>query len=266
MRRVHEAYRGATFVFDTKMSEFHNQTMELFLPEWDWLLREHLVSHMHINDYNGGYMDWSNLRTLPVGAGKIDFTGFFDNLNHEYLKARWCNLLGVEYLPNDHYAVFKNITKYSKWELSDIYKINGLENNNSGWKQLNSMNRVLSKKQFQDNRSQITKNTNPFGIPQGSPISAILANLYMIDIDKIIHDIVKSIGGIYMRYSDDFIIVIPQSNPNFSMNVINKINCIFNSIDGLTLEPSKTQYYIFSDGQIINCGQQFTNKNNINYW
>ena len=62
MKRVHEAYQNATFVFDTKMSEFHNQTMELFLPEWDWLLRERLISLMHINDYNGGYMDWSNLR------------------------------------------------------------------------------------------------------------------------------------------------------------------------------------------------------------
>lgn len=80
MRRVHEAYPSATFVFDTKMAEFHNQTMELFSSEWDWLLRECLISHMHINDYNGGYMDWSNLRTLPVGAGKIDFTGFFDKL------------------------------------------------------------------------------------------------------------------------------------------------------------------------------------------
>lgn len=215
------------------------------------------ISNIQIAKHAFDFIKQSSPCNVMIG----DFTGFFDNLNHEYLKARWCNLLGVEYLPNDHYAVFKNITKYSKWELSDIYKINGLENNNSGWKQLNSMNRVLSKKQFQDNRSQITKNTNPFGIPQGSPISAILANLYMIDIDKMIHDIVKSIGGIYMRYSDDFIIVIPQSNPNFSMNVINKINCIFNSIDGLTLEPSKTQYYIFSDDQIINCGQQFTNKN-----
>ena len=80
IRRVHEAYRCATFVYDTKMSEFHNQTMELFSSEWDWLLRECLVSHMHINDYNGGYMDWSNLKTLPVGAGKIDFIGFFDKL------------------------------------------------------------------------------------------------------------------------------------------------------------------------------------------
>lgn len=91
MRRMHAAYQNATFVFDTKMSEFHNQTMELFLPEWDWLLRERLISHMHINDYNGGYMDWNNLRTLPVGAGKIDFTGFLISLHNMIMRVtlRW---------------------------------------------------------------------------------------------------------------------------------------------------------------------------------
>lgn len=35
MRRVHMAYQSATFVFDIKMSEFHNQTRELFSSDWD---------------------------------------------------------------------------------------------------------------------------------------------------------------------------------------------------------------------------------------
>lgn len=34
-------------------------------------------NHYHINDYAGGYMDWRNLRTLPVGKGKNDFKRFF---------------------------------------------------------------------------------------------------------------------------------------------------------------------------------------------
>ena len=86
------------FVYDTKMSEFHKQTTELFSSEWDWLLRECLVSHMHINDYNGGYMDWSNLKTLPVGAGKIDFTGFLISLHNMTMQvtSRWKRLLFAE--------------------------------------------------------------------------------------------------------------------------------------------------------------------------
>lgn len=55
-----------------------------------------------------------------------DFTNFFDNLDHQYLKQQWCSLLQVSQLPADHYAVFKNITKYSKWELDDLLELNVL--------------------------------------------------------------------------------------------------------------------------------------------
>lgn len=181
-----------------------------------------------------------------------DFTSFFDNLDHKYLKERWCNLLGTDLLPDDHYAVFKNITKFSKWELSDIYEINGLEENKYSWKKLNSMSRVLTTKQFHEYHSHIIKNKNPYGIPQGSPISAVLANLYMIDIDKSIYDIVCSYNGLYMRYSDDFIIVVPQTNLEYPNRVMETINSLFNSVAGLTLEPNKTQYYNYKDNQITN--------------
>ena len=49
-----------------------------------------------------------------------DFTHFFDNLDHHYLKRQWCSLLGDEQLPEDHYNVFKHVTAYSKWELKDL--------------------------------------------------------------------------------------------------------------------------------------------------
>ena len=35
------------------------------------------VEHFHVNDYAGGYKDWKNLRTLPVGKGHVDFDRFF---------------------------------------------------------------------------------------------------------------------------------------------------------------------------------------------
>ena len=34
-----------------------------------------------------------------------DFTHFFDNLEHSYLKKRICDLLEVERLPEDFYAI-----------------------------------------------------------------------------------------------------------------------------------------------------------------
>ena len=61
-----------------------------------------------------------------------DFTGFFDNLDHRYLKKQLCSLLHAAALPSDYYAVFKSITAYSKWELADILELNGYENSRKG--------------------------------------------------------------------------------------------------------------------------------------
>lgn len=54
-----------------------------------------------------------------------DFTHFFDNRDHDYLKRQWCSLLKSDRLPDDHYSVFKNVTAYSKWELKDLLILNG---------------------------------------------------------------------------------------------------------------------------------------------
>ncbi len=78
---LHKSYPEASLVFDTKMAEFHKQTMEIFQPEWEWMLKDGNVKHLHINDYNGGYMDWTNLNVLPVGKGHVDFDTFFKNLS-----------------------------------------------------------------------------------------------------------------------------------------------------------------------------------------
>ena len=72
-----EIYPNIRFVFDTKMAAFHEQLDLLYEVEYEWLWKEGYIKHYHINDYAGGYMDWCNLRTLPVGKGKIDFNSFF---------------------------------------------------------------------------------------------------------------------------------------------------------------------------------------------
>lgn len=71
-------YPNIKFVFDTKMAAFHDQLELLYEPEYSWLWEEGYIQHYHVNDYAGGYKDWPNLRTLPVGKGKIDFEHFFD--------------------------------------------------------------------------------------------------------------------------------------------------------------------------------------------
>lgn len=73
-------YDDTCFVYDTKMAEFHAQTMDLFNNEYEWLIKTGKIKHLHINDYSGGYMDWNNMRVLPIGAGHVDFDAFFGKL------------------------------------------------------------------------------------------------------------------------------------------------------------------------------------------
>ncbi len=74
----------AVCTFDTKMSEFHNQTELLYKEENDWLFSR--IRHMHINDYNGGYMDWGNLKTLHIGEGRVNFDMLFEFLKSKEYK------------------------------------------------------------------------------------------------------------------------------------------------------------------------------------
>lgn len=191
----------------------------------------------------------------PVYVMIGDFTGFFDNLDHEYLKQRWCSLLGEDRLPADHFAVFKNITSYSKMELSDLLRLNGLEDTKSGRKELNGMGRVLTPEQFKENRALIQEHRETYGIPQGSPISGVLANVYMLDVDKHINDAVGELGGIYIRYSDDFMIILPDVSDVDAAKELKRIAAMVEQAPRLTLEPSKTQYFRFENGALVNCGK-----------
>jgi sugar phosphate isomerase/epimerase len=74
---LREKYPDIHFVFDTKMAAFHGQLELLYEKEYEWLWKNGHIRHCHINDYAGGYMDWANLRSLPIGYGKIDFSKFF---------------------------------------------------------------------------------------------------------------------------------------------------------------------------------------------
>ena len=74
---LREIYPDIHFVFDTKMAAFHEQIDLLYEAEYDWLWKENHIRHYHVNDYGGGYMDWANLRTLPIGKGHVDFEKLF---------------------------------------------------------------------------------------------------------------------------------------------------------------------------------------------
>lgn len=192
-----------------------------------------------------------------------DFTNFFDNLEHQYLKKMMCEVLGVERLPQDYFSVFKNITRFSSWDWKDIVKAAGENIAERGVrKKINSKETVLTKEQFQKNKKDIKKNISGVGVPQGSPISAVLSNIYMIKFDKDIKRYVTSKGGIYMRYSDDFIIVLPYERDAEIADFTSYIFSYVESMKGLIdLQKEKTSCYTYKDEAIYEGDQP----SSINY-
>lgn len=200
-----------------------------------------------------------------------DFSQFFDSLQHDYLKKRLCDVLGVEYLPEDYYAVFKNITKYSIWELVDILKLNGLNDTEDDIRKLNGKRRVLDIEEFKKNKSKyVTPHKENFGIPQGSAISAVLANVYMILADEALNGIANRNNGLYMRYSDDFIIILPKIKQEKFKELFKQINNEIKVVPRLNLQPDKTQVFKYGNLHLVSCNDLFLDgiengKNEIDY-
>lgn len=79
LNTLHEKYPDLSVTIDTRFTEFHGMTGELFSEKNSWLWKG-AVKHIHLSDYKGGITDWENLKALELGAGQIDFDFIFDNL------------------------------------------------------------------------------------------------------------------------------------------------------------------------------------------
>lgn len=208
-----------------------------------------------------------------------DFKDFFPTIHHAYLKQQWQALLQMPRLPADMYAIFKNITRYSYVELDDILAWYHQKESKINYYALNQKARILTKEEFrqlsrkslflEDGSPVKIKHKEPYqGIPQGSPISGVLANIYMMDIDQRINQLVSQVKGIYRRYSDDFIIVLPEADKSTVMDLWNHIKNILNQKDCngqplITLQDEKTQIYHVKVEQIQNQTREWLGRNDL---
>lgn len=181
---------------------------------------------------------------------KGDFKHFFDNLNHKVLKNQVQQLLGDTYdqayirmlksIMNYRFITKKTLEKQLTHADVDFpYSRMGNKAYTNNLKQLGNLLRQgiinLSSK-------------NRIGIPQGTAVSAVLANIYMIQFDHLLAETMSKYNGIYRRYSDDFIIVVPQKDITYEdikilkNEIINKSN----EINKLEIEHEKTQLLFYS--------------------
>ncbi|OUL63904.1 reverse transcriptase domain-containing protein [Flavobacterium sp. AJR] len=169
-----------------------------------------------------------------------DIENFFPSLNHEYLKKCWIDLIGNDKFDKSHEKTFNSLIKYSFVDMNDI--IEQCSNQNLGIRHKNDLKNsdfnsyFINSKEFRDKiakknliQKHKPKNKNEIlkGIPQGTPISAFLANLYLLEFDNfIIENLVNKENCFYRRYSDDIAIIFNniEDYNKFSVEIIEKIS------------------------------------------
>ena len=197
----------------------------------------------------------------------FDIKGFFSSLDHQLLKQKWAFMIDEEILPGDHYNVFKSCTNFSYVLKDDLRKLNIKSLRKSGFdeRKLAKIRREKGFKCFfesnEDFRNHIKQGKlrvfkNPFrrqdadnkkqiiGIPQGLPISAVLANIYLYDFDKaIIENLVEKENAYYRRYSDDIVMICDvkkiSTTKQFVENLIKESK--------VEISTSKTETFIFEN-------------------
>ncbi|WP_047789056.1 reverse transcriptase domain-containing protein [Tenacibaculum mesophilum] len=214
----------------------------------------------------------------------FDIKGFFDNLNHKKIKESWCSLYNWKNLEDDHYNVFRNITKFSfveEVELFNLFKERIIIKTKSGviknkpidkLKYLNNQRAIafckkkdlhlIRKKGLIRNNKYSDHRLRDFGICQGSPISSVLANIYMLDFDETIFNSLKDINGLYRRYSDDMVVVCEKKYKN---HIIDLMKQEIENKALLEIQETKTQvFHFYIQNNKLVCGQEFSGQLNSN--
>lgn len=140
----------------------------------------------------------------------LDIKGFFDNLDHKLLKKAWAGLLSLERLPPDHFCVFSSLTKWCWVNKKDLYAALGISVHNP---KKGGRRRICAPDLFRTivrGSNLLIRNGESKGIPQGSPMSALLSNIYMISFDQAMSTYTASVGAKYFRYCDDMIVIAPS--------------------------------------------------------
>lgn len=229
-----------------------------------------------------------------------DVTSFFDNLDHRLLHKQWKRVLDTNNLPDDHYAIYKNLVDNKYVNENELFKrfqhkliIERFKPNDTTQKELKrkcvrkiynmrdeNVVAFCDKDEFFEEATDLIRVDKPYkdsirktlckeekkGIPQGTPISATLANIYMLDFDERVHleATLPTKHAYYQRYSDDLIIICDQKDEDYFYDLIRKeIECKAN----LNIQSKKTNIYRYElaqnnefKGGILENGEVNSNK------
>ena len=194
----------------------------------------------------------------------FDLSDFFGSLRHDRIERLWKWLLKVDRLPIDHFKVLQHVTRYSYVDLDRAYLALGIKgdvtqrdgNQRTGY--LKHRKDVKPQLCFPDEfRAEIAKKglictwkdrgKPDAGIPQGLPMSDLLANLYMVSFDALARRYANKLGGSYLRYSDDILFILPEGTDHLrAMRWVNRAIEIL--APGLRFNRDKTEVGRYQQG------------------
>jgi hypothetical protein len=169
-----------------------------------------------------------------------DISGFFDNLDHEIVKRTWIEVLHETRLPEDHFAIYKTLTSFSFVDRDKLFSLFDLDNEAK-----RNIRRICSPLEFRNlvrKQNLLTRNKSGKGIPQGSPISALLSNMYMLPFDKAVLQLISGYNGFYRRYCDDILIICDKDAKD---NIESKIQDLLQNDQKLQINKDKTEIIEF---------------------
>lgn len=186
-----------------------------------------------------------------------DFSDFFESLDHRYLKQQLC-MFFPDGMPADYYRVFKSATRYSVVDIRDLLEWHGLPYSRTGVARLNRKFTVIPQDEFKGFvkehavRPWKSPDYTGCGIPQGLPVSGVLANIYMMVFDERMAGLAREYGALYMRYSDDLIVACAsEAGYGALVEEVAKLCC---AVPGLEVQKSKTAECFVSNGRVVRCG------------
>lgn len=194
----------------------------------------------------------------------LDIKNFFSTLDHKILLERWKQVMGVEYLDDDHHNLYKSITQFHYINLDDFrtkkngfdereiasFRKNGVQ---SFFASMEHFRERIKAKEFIIRKNQFKrkegKNKYSIGIPQGLPLSALLANIYLYQFDlEIFNELCVKNDVFYRRYSDDIVLICKINQRVFVEGFIKHLIC--GDQVKLKLSDQKTKRIVFREIEI----------------
>ncbi len=169
-----------------------------------------------------------------VTALCFDVENFFPSIRHQDLKSGILHLIGGSKLPDDWYQVYCSLIRYSLIEIDELARIEGFDPKAPPFPLVKNINEAMDRCRAS---KIVHRHNKKFGIPQGTPLSALAANVAMIAFDLELLQCIKSVDGVYRRYSDDILLLVPPAKEMAAAQAVLRIAGKY----GLTISSAKAE-------------------------